>query len=291
MNESIRFTLPESRDDMAKLFLPENQHLADRISDESMGEMHRILLGCGKPEFFTLPPQFTDIGFYVLDKRRRRLSVNTQYRRIFDFCRVIGADHICDLGCCTINQSFLLAEYDGMTYTGMDSMHFVLNDWREKDLETGNYRSPYSEEAPPPFFDGRIRFVKGHYPDTPFETRENSIMVGCYSLTMTREHEIFETVFCLTRNFERMLFNVGYDAPEAVLWKSADWTGYAIHPIGPEGFVFATRYPEDIERLKQAYLCDDRGYFYTGIDSAAMPDASPQELAKTYIDWRRDMEE
>ena len=285
------FLFPESRDDIAGLFLPENQRLLDRIPDETMDEVRRVLLGCDSPEFTELPDMISDTAFYVRAKEYRLRCVNLLYGRIFDFCRVLGVNHICDLGCRTLNQAFLLAEHEDMTYTGMDSTHFVLNDWREKDRETGNYREPFTTDAPPPFFDGRIRFVKGHYPDTPFETRENSIMAGCYSLTMTREHEIFETVFCLTQNFERMLFNVGYDAPEAVLWKSADWAGYAIHPIGPEGFVFATRHPEDIERLKQAYPCDDRGWFDTGIDSAAMPDASPQELAKTYIDWRRDMEE
>ncbi len=282
------FAFPESRDDMAKLFLPENRHLLDRIPDETMDEVRRVLLGCNSPEFTELPDTITDTTFYVKAKEYRLRCVNLLYGRIFDFCRVLGVKHICDLGCCSLNQAFLLADCGDMTYTGMDSTHFVLNDWREKDRETGNYHEPFTTDAPPPFFDGRIRFVKGHYPDTPFEIRENSIMVGCYSLTMTREHEIFETVFCLTRNFDRMLFNVGYDDEKAVLWKSVSWAGYAVHPIGPEGFVFATRHPEDIERLKQVYPCDKRGWFDTGIDSAAMPDAAPQELYKAYIDWRTD---
>ncbi|MBQ8371067.1 MAG: hypothetical protein IJY35_13930 [Clostridia bacterium] len=283
------YTITE-RDRLTKLFLPENQRLLDALPDDRMDEIRRILLGCDTPDFMTLPDTITDIDFYVKDKAFRFRHVNSLYARIYDFARVLGVKHICDLGCGCINQAFLLADDDSMTYTGMDSQWFSLNDWREKDRETNNYRHPYTEDAPPPLFDGRIRFVKGSYPDTPFAVTEDSLLTACYSLTMTREHNIHETVFCLTRNFDRILFNVAWDRADVYQWQDAGWEGYAIHPIGPCGFVFATRHPEDIARLKQVYPCDERGWFDTGIDRDSMPpDASPQELEKTYVRWRRDL--
>lgn len=278
------------RDGLTQLFRGANQHLLNDLTDGDMDEIRRILLGADTPEFRKLPDSITDTAFYVGDKAFRFRHINSLYARIFDFAGFLGIKHICDLGCGSINQAFMLAD-DDMTYTGMDTS-FSLNDWREKDRETGNYMQPSVSEAPPPFFDGRIRFVKGNYPDTPFETAQDSLLVASYSLTMTPEHNIHETVFCLTRNFDRMLFNVAWDRADVYQWMDAGWDGYAVHPIGPCGFVFATRHPEDIEFMKKLYPCDERGWFDTAIDRDSMPrDASRRELEKTYVNWRRDFDE
>ncbi len=281
----------ESRSELTRLFHWSNQDRLDRLSDGDMDEVRRNLLRCDDLQFIELPDTITDIGYYV--ERKEHLSRETvhRYARIFDFAGFLGVKHICDLGCWSINQSFLFRDDDDMTYTGMDQSRFALIDWREKDRQTDNYRIPCTTEAPPPLFDGRVRFVKGQYPDTPFEIVPDSLLVASYSLTMLPPHSIHEAVFCLTRNFDRMLFNVAWERADIVLWKTSDWSGYAIHPVGPNGFVFATRHPEDIELMKKLYPCDDRGWFDTAIDMDSMPGTSPEERKANYVDWRRDMDE
>ncbi|MBQ8186194.1 MAG: hypothetical protein IJ037_04905 [Clostridia bacterium] len=282
------------RDNLAKLFLPENQQLLNDLPDDRMDEIRRVMLGTEEPETclrsrYEKTPE-EDPELYLNDKLREYRAVNFRYAKIFDLCRVIGVKNIYDIGCQGINQALQLVNYSAMSYTGMD-LSFSFNDWRTKDRETNNYHLPITGEAPPPFCNGRIRFVKGWYPETALDVQEDSIFVSCYAMTMTRPENIPAMAQALQRNFDRMLFNVLWSREEALnAWKSADWTGYAIHPIGPCGFVFATRHPEDIARLKKLYPCDDRGWFDTGIDNGTLHMTEGIfPTYRSYTDWRRDL--
>ena len=177
------------------------------------------------------------------------------YSRIFELCRVLGCRNIYDIGCQRINQSFQLIRYSTMSYTGISPWGFDLNDYQKSDYKDKNYKVYSVKDAPKPFCGGRIRFFKGYYPRDKFEILPDNIAVACYSFTMLRdETEIRETVRALTQDFDRV-------------WKSADWSAFEVCPIGPQGFLFATKHHEDIERMQNVYPFED-GRFITGIDDS-----------------------
>jgi hypothetical protein len=145
-----------------------------------------------------------------------------------------------------------------------------------------------ADETPPPLCDGRIRYIRGHYPEFELDVQPNNIAIACYSLTMYHEEEeIRKMVEALTRDFERILFNIHFrDSNVVECWRNSDWTGYEIYPIGPEGFLFVTKNPEDIRKLKEFYPFED-GRFLTGIDDAINHYLCtvPQEPYRDYPEW------
>ena len=258
------------RDRITGYFLPENVSERERLSRETLDNYAVKLFGTeniikavtvqGNPEEDT--DQFLhykELDFY---------QVNYRYSRIFDLCRVIGAVNLYDIGCQSLNQSFQLVQYSRMSYTGIMNGRFLINDYRPSDFETKNYNIIKADETPPPLCDGRIRYICGHYPEFELDVLPNNIAIACYSLTMYHEEdEIRKMVEALTRDFERVLFNIRFrDSNVVEFWRNSDWTGYEIYPIGPEGFLFATKNPEDIHKLKEFYPFED-GRFLTGIDS------------------------
>ena len=77
-------------------------------------------------------------------------------------------------------------------------------------------------------------------------------------------------------------------------WKAAaeSWTGFTIRPIGQAGFIYATRHPEDIERLSAVYPVDEHGWILTGIDDGMLYLCGhPLYAMRTYADWFRDGED
>lgn len=288
----------EVRDLWARLYRPELQYRLNKVEKDSVEAFAKALLGTETPEkclrsrFDKTPEE--DPEEYIRDKQREYMAVNYRYARIFELCRVIGVKHIFDIGCQGLNQSFLLGEFSTMTYTGIDTT-FSLNDWRERDAEDGNYFLPINREsAPPPLFNGRIRFVKGWYPEAAPDVPPESIAVGCYSLTMTRPEDIPDLAKALHRDFDRMLFNV-FHRRENVMdaWRTAAqaWTGFTIRPIGDCGFVYASRHPDDFERLSRVYPVDELGRICTGIDNgAAFLIVQPTDSYVSWADWFRDAE-
>ena len=183
-----------------------------------------------------------------------------------------------------------------MQYTGIDCS-FALIDWQKQDISADRCTVPFVREEPPPFCNGRICFQKGWYPDVALQPEADSIAVACYSFTMCQEKkDIEKTAAALQKDFNRILFNLRFspeDFPEdeaTIFWKSQDWHGYTIFPIGPCGFVYATRIPEDIECLKKVYPYDEKGRFSTGIDDGTFHfsgyDLDPQPYI-WYLDWYR----
>jgi len=285
-----------NREELTRLFLPENTDTRALWSDQLALHTAQTLLGSDNPDWH-LVSQFEktpkeDSKQYLSDKHREFRVVYYRYAKIFDFCRVLGISHIYDIGCQWINQAFLLVSHSVMQYTGIGCT-FSLLDWRKENRTAEHCRVPFVKEAPPPFCNGRIRFQKGWYPDIELSPEADSIAVASYSLTMCREEEeIVRTASALHKDFNRILFNIDFfpNSITASCWKAQDWNGYTIVPIGPCGFVYATRFPEDIERLKKVYPCDETGRFSTGIDDGSMHYAGynlqPQPYF-FYLDWVR----
>jgi len=282
------------RDELMKYFLPgQAQRYKYYISYDTQNEIDKIMLctdNLGKrlgikmeesPE--EAPDQYL---FYKNDFYHQKYEI---YSRIFDLCRVLGITNVYDIGCETINQAFLLAAHTNISYTGMDSV-FNLNDWREEDEQSNNYWYCYTEEAPSPFCDGRIRFVKGYYPDTVFDVKPNHIAVASCSLTMCMGAEsIIRVASALVRDFDRILINFPYSErrmEDYNCWKNADWSGYEIRPIDYSGFIYATKNEEDIERLKVMYPFDEDEVLDTGIRGIKKGDTG--RFNKDYFeDWVR----
>ena len=284
---------PENREKLAMHFLPENnddlsfpRKSLDIVAENLLSSAPSLRAMAKFPE---TPEEAPDT--YVGQKKHDLVNSAFMYSRIFDLCRVLGCRNIYDVGCQRINQSFQLIKYSSMSYTGISPWGFDLNDFSQSDYKTKNYKVYSVNNAPKPFCNGRIRFFKGYYPRDRFEIHPNNIAVACYSFTMLREDdEISETVHALTQDFDRVLFNIGYQNHELIgKWKSADWSAFEVYPIGPQGFLFASKHREDIERMKKVYPFED-GRFSTGIDDAndyftrgiLIDDPDP---FKNYIKW------
>ena len=283
-----------NREELTRFFLPENTNTRACWSDEMDEAVAKALLGAEKTDkhlcsLFDKTPE-EDPQQYLEDKCREFAGVYYRYSRIFDFCRVLGISHVYDIGCQWINQAFLLVSYSVMQYTGI-GCSFSLHDWRKENRTAEHCTVPCVHEAPPSFCDGRIRFQKGWYPDVALSPEDDSIAVACYAFTMCREpEEIARAVTALRKDFNRILFNLNDSENDLYTdcWKKQDWHGYTIFPIGPCGFVYATRVQEDIERLKAVYPCDEMGRFFTGIDDGILHfmgfflNPQPNEF---YLDW------
>ena len=261
---------PTRRDLLTRAFLPDNGlYLQQRFTRKNLNEYEDILLG--KDGYARVPvpgsQSFDEPQTRVDYKKSSFFTVSYRYARMFDLCRVIGARHVYDIGCQTINQAFLLVDHSAMSYTGIQNGRFFLNDWLEEDRETEDYDVCATEIPPEPFCGGRIRFVRGHYPDLPLETMPDNIALASCSFTLIEEEEEAErTVAAVKRDYDRILFNIplGREGGED-LWKKRDWNGWRIAPVGPNGYVFASRIPEDFARLDKAYMRDGARYL-TGID-------------------------
>lgn len=262
------------RDSLTQLFLPERHARRENLSDERQREIVELLLGRENPPMrlgikWDKTPQ-EDPSRYLAYKENDFKGKNTHYRRIFDLCRILGITHIYDIGCEAINQSFQLVKYTKTAYTGIGT-YFTLNDWRESDREKAYCRHPYVEEAPPAFCDGRIRFVKGWYPQVDLEIQPNNIAVASCSLTMCKGEEcISETAAALMRDFERILFNppwAKHRPEDHSYWMDADWTGFEMlsFKTATGDYLFATKNHEDIRRINEMYPSDENGAFDTGI--------------------------
>jgi len=263
---------PENRDLLTRYFLTENREQFSQLTEEQTEKLAATLLGSDKLKHFKLKlgTSLDNSLFY--------------YGRIFDLCRILGVSSIYDIGCATINQSFLLINYSNTTYTGISPDGFDLQTNLISDSHT-----LWQVDEVPPFCSGRIRFVKGYYPDALSEISSNSIAVACYTMTMLRtEEKIKFMVSALTRDFDRIIFNIpSDDTARTDMWKKSDWTGFEIYPIGPEGFLYATKHREDIIRMKNVYPFVD-GRFETGIDDFTRYQHITNDIPEgcsPYVDW------
>ena len=85
-----------------------------------------------------------------------------------------------------------------------------------------------------------------------------------------------------------ILLNECIREPERIeWWKKQDWSGFEFYPIGPGGYIFGTKNPEDICRLKVMYPFEDRR-FITGIGDYYLSETqirTQQDKYVNYADW------
>ncbi len=273
---------PANRDRYAQFFSYEHL-LFNSFSTEEFDAVTALVLGTDayerRPDFHIPTMDGIDeelAGMYIRRKRLHLTQLFFHYSKVYDLCRVLGVTNVFDLGCMTINQGLMLLRYTNLSYTGIDAYRFYLNDYRIGDAFTPIGRPPKSrrtdaflyptlDDAPPPFADGRIRYIKGAYP-LPLSVPENSIGVSMRSFGFSEDGEkIREIVRALTTDFDRVLFDPRIDRLSD--WITDDWADFTVVQIGPT-YLYATKYPEDIARLERVYPRED-GRFSTGIGSFA----------------------
>lgn len=275
------------RDRLAGYFLPENYHMRKELTRENLDSIVKTVLGTDDITKEVIWPSEEN---RVWAKEQDFLHINFSYSRIFELCRVIGAANLYDIGCQSINQAFLLMHYSTISYAGITNGSFFFNNFHPSDWDTNNYHVITTTQTPPPFCNGRIWFIKGHYPDFPLEVQPNNIAIACYSFTMCREEEqITRISAALSQDFDRILFNTGsgwINPKRNEMWKKQDWHDFEMYPIGPEGFVFGTKNPEDIRRMKETYPFEN-GRFITGIDDGLnyLQCQIPSDPFEDYADW------
>lgn len=212
----------------------------------------------GTEDIYRKPAMESEDTDMVLQRRRYEYyRVHEKYTNFFNFCRVIGVKNIYDIGCQTVNQSYILATpYTTMTYTGIQRNAFFLIDYLPNDYEDEYTDVMVTYDTPAPLYDGRIKYVKGSFPSVPFDVQPNNIAIASCSLTMLKtEADIFEAFEALKEKFERFVITVPnplYAKEKYEMWKKQDWSGYEICPVG-KSHVFATKNPQDIKRLREAY--------------------------------------
>ncbi len=252
----------KSREELAKLFLPKNQPQLEKLTLDELNEITKKILGCKVIE----KDVCTDKGNHsdmccIYTKYHEFFQTYQKYASIFDLCETIGVSHIYDIGNNFINQSFLLHDCTDVAYTGIDES-FVLMDYRNVVDETyPNYHYPYVETVPD-FYNGRISFVTSKYPSVNLAYEKNSIAVaihslGTYALGLHLGPSVEEITAGLRKDFDRVLMDIyrkNYRDPYGCMdiWTSRmpEFTFYKIMSDFSVSLIFATKHPEDIEKLK-----------------------------------------
>lgn len=216
------------------------------------------------------------------------ISLNSHYSHVRDFCNVLGVTNLYDIGCQTINQSFLFADkYSKISYTGITDGSFDLIDFQNSDIEEGYYNIINARHTPPEFFGGRIRYINAHYPDDcDLEVSPNNIAVALHSFTMiSTEDEVIKTANALVRDFERVMFDINPYKPNLVeCWKTQDWGDFKFYPVAANCF-FGTKFPDDIPKLEAMYVHKD-GMFETGVTAPLQLGLNANEtLFDRYTKW------
>lgn len=276
------------RDVLIRTFIPENEEFINAVDTGCMEGYIKKVFDTEKVLKMRSAANEPDKEYwipstYVYLKKVQRDSVSFRYKRIFDLSRVIGVRHIYDIGCCYLNQSFYLSDYTCMTYNGID-YQFILNDYRKKDYDDENIYYPFTETAPSPFCNNRIRFIKAIYP-IKIDAPANNIAVSCYSITNTTNAYKIETLSeFFARDFDRVLFNISQNSVD--LWKKYIGEYFDFYPIGMNRFVFGTKIAEDVRRLKEMYPFKN-GCFDTGIDNYWEYDSmdTASGICLNYLNW------
>lgn len=216
------------------------------------------------------------------------ISLNSHYSHVRDFCNILGVTNLYDIGCQSINQSFLFAEkYSKISYTGITDGSFDLIDYQYSDIDEGYYNIINARHTPPEFFGGKIRYINAHYPDDcDLKVVPNNIAVALHSFTMiSTEDEAARTANALVHDFERVIFDINPYRPNIVeCWKAQDWGDFKFYPVAKNCF-FGTKFAEDIPKLESMYVHKD-GMFETGIIAPLQLGLNSNEtLFEHYTKW------
>jgi transcriptional regulator with XRE-family HTH domain len=269
----------QQRDFLGRLFHSYYPRLHKLISREAAEMIVRMLLGSDNIKRFKESPNESE--YHALRMKFLEFDGRLCFqRKIIQICQIIGVTNLYDIGCEGINQGLIMIPYTNMTYTGI-SEDFYLRDWwgNEDSQNILNSRfTPYVEEAPPPFAKGRVSYIKGVYPDVRPEILPDSIAYNYnWFFRLRGKDTILRTASALHEDFDRIIMSLPYmELGEGenhwptilAMWREADWSQYYVVPIGQSGFIYATRYAEDIVKLRKAFPSDEKGRIDTAIHSS-----------------------
>lgn len=179
---------------------------------------------------------------------------NDKYRRIFGFCYLLGLKNIYDIGCGTDMQVGSIVKYKNISYTGIDCFDML-------EMDTSNHNT--DEMMPAKIYNQlfqdyneRIRFYKGKYP-LHIQAEEDAIalLLGWVPDVRTDLPQV------LMRDFNRILLQT--ELSDLSAWQSVleQYELYSVHTYTWEHcftgkkkgytYLYASKYPEDIECLKK----------------------------------------
>ncbi len=259
-----KFFENKSREDCARLFLPQNRNQLKKLSLDELNKIEETLLGCEKLERFSCSARDSEN-----DRRYAKFydyySLYSRYNAAFHLCDLFDVTDIYDIGCGYVNQSFLLMDKPNISYTGIEVDSFSLSDYRNViDASYPNDHCPAVEEVPP-LCNGRIRFLRKTY---PFEIhpKPHHMGIAFHSIAyrLPNENSVADKVRHILerieRNFDRLLLTIGYPVPTRnayeylPVWKKLmpDYEFFRIEYREMPSLVFATKIQEDIEKLRCA---------------------------------------
>lgn len=166
--------------------------------------------------------------------------IYSEYARIFGLCRLIGSSHIYDIGCGGNYQACLLYHEHTLTYTGIDCYEFF-------DYETMNRMfSDYCGK--------RIHYICEHYPCSLSLSSNNVAIARGWKYSKGGEKHLKKFAEAVSRDFDRIITNFGIMGAEREedirLWQQA-MPEFQVMKLGYEDLIFATRIPEDLEKMKK----------------------------------------
>ena len=180
---------------------------------------------------------------------------NDKYRRIFGFCFLLGLKNIYDIGCGTGMQVGSIVKYQDIAYTGIDCF-----DMLEIDPSDNNTTQMIPMKMYNQLFNGyndKIRFYKGKYP-LHIQSEEDAIaiLLGWVPDVQTDLPQI------LTKDFKRILLQT--ELSDLSAWQNV-LAQYELYPVytytwehcftgklNGYTYLYASKYPEDIECLKKS---------------------------------------
>lgn len=255
-----------TREELAKLFLPDHQEQLEKLSLDELNQIEKTLLCCEVLEKRCYQGDRSE------DERRyfkfyEFFSVYSRYHAAFQLCELLGVTDIYDIGCGFLNQAFLLLDKPNVSYTGID-VGFSLVDYRNViDESHPNYHCPIIYGDLPDFCGGRIRFVNRVYPFEITPGPDNlAIAFHSFGYRLPDESAVTDEIRAILNrlecDFDRLLITIGFSVPLSVegayeylpVWKRLmpGFEFYRIEHCQMLSLVFATKVPEDIEKIRSA---------------------------------------
>jgi len=199
-----------------------------------------------------------------------------KYSRVFSFCRELGITNLYDIGCGQQLQAFLLINTPDINYTGIDSN--IFHNYPDEFIAEPEYINEMFEK-----FTGssRIKYIKEIYPiDLAVIENNIAIVLYCFFGIETNKEKWKNAVAILSRDFERVLFNIpireynlrGMNIKDIIynevevwknpfekyydLWKKS-MPDFEFYRIGEPNLIFGTKFFEDRKKLEKKYILID----------------------------------
>jgi SAM-dependent methyltransferase len=161
----------------------------------------------------------------------------SSYSRIFGLCKILGIRNIYDIGCRDWQPAFLLVDFPGIYYTGID-YHDI--DYKYLNRLFADYKN--------------IKFQYGYYPFS-IKPARNNIAVSHYAMgtMVTNEEKIKIITNALSKDFKRILINI--EKGRLNIWEAglADFKLYTLDCMSDDNIplVFGTKFPKEIDKLEK----------------------------------------